>query len=184
MIKKRKKKEKTEYQKKLKEFRKMSDRHVLVLEADVKSEQGYVLFHKADVLRKAGNELTAIMKHNYEQLIRTKKYRKLKVLYGKYAQSNSKDAEEERKDIGKQMSQMQKDYNVTWDYCRTSMILIKDKYGIDSVFALTKAEDIWRAVEKCLFSDGETIHFAKRGDLPCNRAKQINRGIVMKSKRQ
>jgi len=123
------------------------------------------------------------MKHNYEQLIRTKKYRKLKVLYGRVCRIRQmKTQKKNAKDIGKQMSQMQEDYNVTWDYCRTSMIPIKDKYGIDSVFALTKAEDIWRAVEKCLFSDGETIHFAKWGDLPCIRAKQNNRGIVIKSK--
>lgn len=34
--------------------------------------------------------------------------------------------------------------------------------------------------KKCLYSDGETVHFKKRGDLPCIRAKQINRGIIMK----
>ncbi|EEC89806.1 hypothetical protein EUBIFOR_01625, partial [Holdemanella biformis DSM 3989] len=42
------------------------------------------------------------------------------------------------------MKEMQKQYDVTWDYCRTSMIVIKKKYGIDAVFALTKAEDVFR----------------------------------------
>ena len=37
---------------------------------------------------------------------------------------------------------MQSEYNVTWDFCRTSMIPIGKKYGIDAVFALTKAEDV------------------------------------------
>lgn len=78
------------------------------------------------------------------------------------------------------MKEMQKQYDVTWDYCRTSMIPIGKKYGIDAVFALTKAEDVFRGIEKCLYSDGETVHFKKRGDLPCIRAKQINRGIIMK----
>lgn len=78
------------------------------------------------------------------------------------------------------MKEMQKQYDVTWDYCRTSMIPIGKKYGIDAVFALTKAEDVFRGIEKCLYSDGETIHFKKRGDLPCIRAKQTNRGIIMK----
>jgi len=44
MIKKRKKKEKTEYQKKLKEFRKMSERHVLVLEAECKKTKRHMFF--------------------------------------------------------------------------------------------------------------------------------------------
>ena len=74
---------------------------------------------------------------------------------------------------------MQKQYNVTWDYCRTSMIPISKKYGVDAVFALTKAEDIWRGIEKCLYDNGNTIHFSKYKDLPCIRAKQINRGIPM-----
>lgn len=46
------------------------------------------------------------------------------------------------------------------------MIPIGKKYGLGSIFALTKAEDVWRAVEKCLYSDGRTIHFSKRGELP------------------
>ena len=72
---------------------------------------------------------------------------------------------------------MQKAYNITWEYCRTSMIPIGKKYGVDAVFALTKAEDIWRGMEKCLYGNGNVLHFSKYGDLPCIRAKQINRGI-------
>ena len=93
-----------------------------------------------------------------------------------------KDADNKKalKDVCDQMKEMQKQYDVTWEYCRTSMIPIKKKYGIDAVFALTKAEDVFRGIEKCLYSDGETLHFKKRGDLPCIRAKQVNRGIIMK----
>lgn len=57
------------------------------------------------------------------------------------------------------MKEMQKQYDVTWDYCRTSMIPIGKKYGINAVFALTKAEDVFRGIDKCLYSDGETVHF-------------------------
>ena len=56
------------------------------------------------------------------------------------------------------------------------------KYSVDAVFALTKAEDIWRGIEKCLYNNGKTIHFSKYGELPCIRAKQINRGISMSVK--
>ena len=36
----------------------------------------------SDKIRKAGNELVSFMRKNYDQLIRTKKYRKLLKLYG------------------------------------------------------------------------------------------------------
>ena len=57
------------------------------------------------------------------------------------------------------------------------MIYIGKKYNVDAVFALTKAEDIWRGMEKCLYGNGNILHFSKYGDLPCIRAKQMNRGI-------
>ena len=161
----------------LKAYRRCSDRHVLVLETNLTYVEKCQIFHYADLVRKAGNELTGIMKKRYDQLVRTKRYRKLKSLYKKYKDADNKKA---LKEVCDQMKEMQKQYDVTWDYCRTSMIPIKKKYGIDAVFALTKAEDVFRGIEKCLYSDGETIHFKKRGDLPCIRAKQTKCGIVLK----
>ena len=173
---KRKKKEPTEYEKLLYDYHSRSDRHVLVCETDLSYEDKCHVFHTADLIRKAGNELTAIMKHNYEQLMRTKKYRKLRQLYGKHI----KDEDDAiRKHIARQMKEIQDQYNVTWDFCRNAMIPIKNKYGIKAVFALSKAEDIWSGVEECLYSDGKQMHFKKRGDLPEVRAKQINKGIIL-----
>ena len=40
------------------------------------------------------------------------------------------------------------------------MIPIGKKYGIDAVFALTKAEDLWHGIEKCLYGNGNAIHFS------------------------
>ena len=114
---------------------------------------------------------SVLWKKRYEQLIRTKRYRSLLKLYG-----DAKDDKDKRKIFGDQLNEMQKQYNVTWDYCRTSMIPVGKKYGIDSVFALTKAEDVWHGMEKCLYGNGETIHFSKYGDMPCIRAKQPGRG--------
>lgn len=79
------------------------------------------------------------------------------------------------------MSEMQEFYHVTWEFCRKQMESIKESYGVPSVFALTRAEDIWRSVEKVLYSDGKYLHFRKRGDLPEIRAKQASRAIVIKS---
>lgn len=165
-----------EYKKLLKQFHKLSDRHVLVVETDMYSSDIQKVVKLFDKIRKAGNELVSLMRKNYDQLMRTKRYRKLLKLYGATIDKNK------RKDLAEQLNEMQKQYNITWDYCRTSMIPIGKKYDICSVFAVTKAEDIWCGMEKCLYGNGNTIHFSKYGDLPCIRTKQINRGIPMSVK--
>ena len=165
-----------EYKKILKQFHKLSDRHILAVETDMPYSDVLKVVALSDRIRKAGNELVGLMRKNYDQLLRTKRYRKLLKLYG---DTQDKD---KRKALAKQLNEMQISYNITWDYCRRSMIPIGKKYGIDAVFALTKAEDIWNGMEKCLYGDGGIIHFSKYGDLPCIRAKQINRGISMSVK--
>ena len=165
-----------EYKKILKKFHKLSDSHILAVETDMPYSDVLRVVALSDKIRKAGNELVGLMRKNYDQLLRTKRYRKLLKLYGDTEDKNK------RKALAKQLSEMQISYNITWDYCRKSMIPIGKKYGIDAVFALTKAEDIWRGMEKCLYGDGGIIHFSKYGDLPCIRAKQINRGIPMSVK--
>ena len=160
-----------EHKRHLKQFHKLSDRHILVAETDMSSSDIQKVVKLSNKIRKAGNELVGLMRKNYDQLMRTKRYRKLLFLYG-----NTKDRDK-RKTYAKQLNEMQKAYNITWEYCRTSMIPIGKKYGVDAVFALTKAEDIWRGMEKCLYGNGNILHFSKYGELPCIRAKQINRGI-------
>ena len=165
-----------EYNKILKQYHKLSGRHILVAETDMPYSDVLKVVALSDKIRKAGNELVGIMRKNYDQLLRTKRYRKLLSLYG------NTEGKDKRKMLANQLNEMQKSYDVTWDYCRKSMIPIGKKYGIDAVFALTKAEDVWRGIEKCLYDNGKIIHFSKYGELPCIRAKQINRGIPMSVK--
>ena len=164
------------YNKILKQYHKLSDRHILVAETDMPYSDVLKVVALSDKIRKAGNELVSLMRKKYDQLLRTKRYRKLLSLYG------STEDKCKRKSLANQLNEMQKSYNVTWNYCRRSMIPIGKKYGIEAVFALTKAEDIWRGIEICLYGNGNTIHFSKYGELPCIRAKQINRGIPISVK--
>ena len=162
-----------EYKKLLKQYHKLSDRHVLVVETDMPYPYVLKVVALSDKIRKAGNELVRLMRKNYDQLMHTKKYRKLLKLY------DSTEDKDKRKALANQLDDMKKSYNVTWDFCRASMIPIGKKYSIDAVFALTKAEYVWRGMEKCLYGNGKTLHLSKYGQLPCIRAKQINRGITM-----
>ena len=165
-----------EYKKLLKQFHKLSDRHILIVETDMSSCDVQKVVALSDKIKKAGNELVGLMRKHYDQLMRTKRYRKLLKLYG------TTEDKKKCKDFAVQLNEMQKQYNVTWNFCRTSMIPVGKKYGIDAVFALTKAEDVWRGMEKCLYDNGKILHFSKYGELPCMRAKQINRGIPISVK--
>jgi hypothetical protein len=173
----RKKPVKTEYQKQRQKFRKSSARHVLVIEADMSEQAKNRVFHIAELLRQAGNELTAIMDKRYTQLMRTKRYRKLKELYGQAVEHQDECL---RKSLANQMDEMQAFYHVTWDDCRKAMTPIAEKYGLSAVLALTKAEDIWDGVDTCLYRHGEQLHFSKYGNYSTLRAKQINRELILK----
>lgn len=162
----------------MKSLRKKSSRHVLVIEADMSEDEKRRIFSIADRLRLAGNELTALMRDSIIQLLRTKRYRKLKTLYGK-ASENGDNALKSH--LSAQMKAMQIEYGVSWDFCRKAMIPIGKKFKLPSVFALTRAEDIWKGVEKVLYEEGKMIHFQRRGDLPILRAKQIERIITVKN---
>ena len=142
-----------EYKKALKQFHKLSDRHILAVETDMSSSDIQKVVKLSDRIRKAGNELVGLMRKNYDQLMRTKRYRKLLKLYG------STEDKKKRKYLAGQLNEMQKQYDVTWDFCRKSMIYIGKKYNVDAVFALTKAEDIWRGMERCLYGNGNILHF-------------------------
>ena len=135
-------------------LRKKSSRHVLVIEADMAEDDKRNVFSISNRLRLAGNELIAIMRDNMEQLVRTKRYRKLKALYGRACENNDNAL---KSHLSAQMDVMQAEYDVSWDYCRRAMIPIGKKYGLPSVFALTRAEDIWKGVEKVIYAHVQKI---------------------------
>ena len=147
-------------------LRNKSSRHVLVIEADMAEDDKRNVFSISNRLRLAGNELIAIMRDNMEQLVRTKRYRKIKALYGKASENNDNAL---KSHLSAQMKAMQVEYDVSWDYCRRAMIPIGKKYSLSSVFALTRAEDIWKGAEKVMYGEGRMIHFQKRGELPCHQ---------------
>ena len=66
-----------EYKKILRKYHKLSDRHILVAEADMPYSDVLKVVALSDKIRKAGNELVGLVRKNYEQLMRTKRYRKL-----------------------------------------------------------------------------------------------------------
>ena len=99
---------------KLKAFHRRSSRHVLVLETTMSYKDKCKVFHYADLVRKAGNELVAIMNNHLKQLCKTKKYKQLKSLYAK--SYKAKD-HAKCKHIALQLNELYEKYNLTKRYC-------------------------------------------------------------------
>lgn len=141
-----------EYKKILRKYHKLSDRHILVAETDMPYPDVLKVVALSDKIRKAGNELVGLVRKNYEhlvrknyeQLMRTKRYRKLLFLYG------NTEEKSKRKDLAVQLNVMQKSYNVTWDYCRTSMISI-GKNTVLMLYLLLLKPKIFGVVWKNVF---------------------------------
>ncbi len=55
-----------EYKKILKQFHKLSDRHILVAETDMPYSNVMKVVTLSDKIRKAGNELVGLMRKNYD----------------------------------------------------------------------------------------------------------------------
>lgn len=176
-------------------YSKAAGRHVLVIEADMSEDDKRHVFNDADRLRMLSNHVLGIMLNNLTQLLRTKKYRALKKLYGEYKEKVKKYEDkkkgkkeknekldyyrEKMKNISSQMNEMREKYNVTLAYCRSIMTQSRRDYNVNCVFAKTRAADIWGAIEKILFSDGEKVHFHKKGDFPCISAVDTKAGITL-----
>ena len=62
-----------EYKRILKQFHKLSDRHILAVETDMPYSDVLKVVALSDKIRKAGNELVGLMRKNYNQLMRTKR---------------------------------------------------------------------------------------------------------------
>ena len=86
----------------------------------------------------------------------------------------------EKEEISEQMTAMQENCNVTWEFCRKQMEEIGKNSIVPSVWLLSAAEDVWKGVEAVLFRDGKRLHFRRKGDNPVLRGKQFDRCLVLK----
>jgi len=171
--------------------RSLTDRHVVQFELDCTVEVEHALINICDGLRKIGNEMTYSINKNYEQLTRTNKYKELIKSYGelkeKLKKLNEADPkyiklEKQRKQLAKELNDLHQKYKITkTDLRKYSEDLSNNKLQyekLNSIFVLSKFEDVWQSVESVLYGDGEYVHYHKKNDLPIIRAKQINRGIT------
>ena len=164
-----------------------TDRHVLVVEADVTRREAMRIFELSEHVRKLKNFLVAMYKPKLEAIQKDEQYRQMKKQYASIAkQMNAEDLKtdecktlkQKQKKITDGMSEIQAKYGLSSNDVRLEMQKYRARFHVPGVFGLTAAEDIWRAISSVLFEDGEDIHFLRYGILPELRAKQPDRMIV------
>lgn len=184
----RKKHIRTPYEDERKRHRAATSRHVLVLEAQIKEDDKRKLFHIANDLRVYGNHLTNIAQKRVSQLFRTKAYREALKQYhsAMFALSSLDEGTTKYNDIKKKansaadvLEKLQAKYKLTMEDLRHDMAKISKSSKINTVFLLSETENVWTAVQSVLYRDGKHLNYAKRGELPLIRAKQIERGITL-----
>lgn len=208
-IKKRTKKQKSDLQKQLDNARKKSRSllpiHTLEVELRVNQEQKKLLIDTSEQMRQLSNVLIGTFKKNYEQMIRTKRYKKTVNKYFeitekiskinnkidniddkkllKELKNNKKLLEDNKKLISNQLEDIRIDFNIFKSYyTKKAEFLYKNIFtNLNSVLALKVVDRCWLQFEKLIFkSKTKKIKFKKYGFLPSLEGKQAERCIVLK----
>ena len=199
--------ETTQSEKDRKNYRDACSRHVVEFEVDCTEDQARHFFHDANRIRNLGNAITGEFNQRLEQMYRTKEYRGLLQGYGtrkekisgiedkieRLTDSQGEDVHEKLENLTKEANQLseqvksietrlsdvQEKHGVTFDDLRAFTESIQERYQVNSIFALTKAESVWQGIESVLYKNGVHLNYHPSGDLPTIKAKQINRGIPL-----
>ena len=208
-IKKRTKKQKSDRQKKLDSARKKSRSllpiHTLEVELKVNREQKKLLIDTSEQMRQLSNVLIGTFKKNYEQMIRTKRYKKTMNKYFEITEKISKinnkidntddkkllrelknfkkQLEDDKKLISNQLEDIRIDFNIFKSYyTKKAEFLYKNVFtNLNSVLALKAVDRCWLQFEKLMFnSKTKKIKFKKYGFLPSLEGKQAEKCIILK----
>ena len=152
------------------------------------------LFKIANDLRHFGNELSHWVNNNYFQMKRTKQYRNAmkqytkcqKKLTGLTKQKNKKEYDfwtNRLEEVKNELTEIRKRFSLTWEALRVKQKELgkTTHYAyINSIFKLTKAEDVWNGAQKVLFGKGKRLHYRQSNELPIIQSKQLGRAITHK----
>lgn len=152
------------------------------------------LFKIANDLRHFGNELSHWVNNNYFQMKRIKQYRNAmkqytkcqKKLNGLTKQKNKKEYDfwtNRLEEVKNELTEIRKRFSLTWEALRVKQKELgkTTHYAyINSIFKLTKAEDVWNGAQKVLFGNGKRLHYRQSNELPIIQSKQLGRAITHK----
>lgn len=122
-----------------------------------------------------------LVRHVRKQLARLyadKEYQKLLSAYQEL-KGSSFDIKKKRSLYGKQMSDIRLAYGLS-EYALHKYVAVKQhryRKHIDSMTAQKTASSVWKAVEKVLFGNGNTVHFRRHDDFNSMEGKTNASGI-------
>lgn len=211
-----KRRQKTDFEKQLDKCRGMQNINTIEIELESfgdfietrKSKQGYIYstdraisepIKVSEEMRQMTNTLKGYILKNYNQMIRTKIYRKYTKEYRKLSEQISKldgkkklskDEEEllksltkSKKKVGLQLEDLKTEYRVAVTFLKEKESELRANVfkRIDSVLGLKCVDRVWLSLEKVMFGDADKLNFKKKGELPSLEGKQSTRCIILKT---
>lgn len=138
----------------------------------------------SDLARKCGNILVHKLNNELQQVQQTKKYKTIVKLI---KNNNGND-----RPYRAQLEELYAKHNLTKSYCEKTMTSIYNKinqgrkYKLPSVFAQSRADDIFLGLRKVLdnkkYDRVKSLHYLPFTKLPALKAKEIKRGIIISVK--
>ena len=187
--KKRQRKPRTDEQKALKKIRELSPCHVVEVELHVMPEQASKLRRIQEHLRVIRNTVLSDLKKRYDQMARTKTYKKIHKHYHKVCDQIERTTNKkmlamlnaEKQQLAEELGAMQAAYQVTFEQARLYGEMLRDtKYDLpDAVTVWSVCEMAWQSIEALLFRGAEHVYFYRRDDCIPIQGKQAERSVVL-----
>ena len=141
-----------------------------------------ILNKRFEIGRKIYNSLVTATQKRYKEMIKTKIYRSIKAELKEIYQSKDKVNLKRKTELCKQLNEIYKQYNLN-EYSFHSDVKNMQKHfkdNIDSFTAQKIATNLWKAYDKLLFGNGNSIHYKKYDTFNSFEGKSNSTGIRFK----
>lgn len=142
-----------------------------------------ILNKRFEIGRKIYNSLVTVTQNKYKEMIKTKQYRCIKSELKDIYSSTSKDNLKRKKELCNQLNDLYKQYGIN-EYSFHNIVKNMQKHfkdNIDSFTAQKIATNLWKAYDKLLFGNGESVHYKRYNTLNSLEGKSNNTGIRFKN---
>jgi len=183
------KKEKSEEQKLLKKIRETLPTHIVEVEIDMNPKQIKTTNQVLEHCRLIRNTALGQAYTRYEQMIRTKKYRKLLQQYKFVSESLKKEQNKKeikqltkrKKELKKELTEKQMRFRLTEQDIQDDCDILRKRFNKAlSVFSQTIKTRVWQSIEMLLFKDGKGVNFRSKDQYRSFESKQADRTIILK----
>ena len=189
MVTKRIVKEKSDDKKMLKQIREKLPTSILEVEIETFGRHQKVINESDEHARIIRNTAMGSIYKSYQQMIRTKRYKKAFSLYvGVLKEIESTNSEELLKELknlknqyAEQLQGFQYEFGVTFDHVRKETEELQKQFSkAQAVIALKMAERVWQSMERILYGDAEKPRFIGKAFFASLEGKQNERCIMLK----